>query len=78
MNRKIALIAATLIAGAPVSGAVAATPRSAQSPGEHISAARAEALHACAARESRYPDDSWGVQEIEIYRACMAQHGQAG
>jgi hypothetical protein len=26
--------------------------------------------------EQRYTEPSWGHQEIDVYRACMARHGQ--
>jgi hypothetical protein len=44
--------------------------------GYPITAARAAALRACTAREAQYPDYLWGVTEIQIYRSCMAEHGQ--
>ena len=44
--------------------------------GYPITAARAAALRACSAREAQYPDYLWGVTEIQIYRSCMAEHGQ--
>jgi hypothetical protein len=44
--------------------------------GYPITAARAAALRECTALESLYPEHDWGVQEIDIYRACMAEHGQ--
>jgi hypothetical protein len=47
------------------------------SPGErHVSAARAAAIHQCSAVAARYTEYTWGVQEIQLYRACMAEHGQ--
>jgi hypothetical protein len=44
--------------------------------GYPISAARATALRECTALESRYPEYLWGIQEYQIYRACMAEHGE--
>jgi hypothetical protein len=44
--------------------------------GYPITAARAAALRACTAREAQYPDYLWGVTELQIYRSCMAEHGQ--
>ena len=44
--------------------------------GYPISAARAAALRQCTALESQYPEYLWGIQEYQIYRACMAEHGE--
>jgi len=44
--------------------------------GYPITAARAAALRACSAGESRFVEYNWGVSEIDNYRACMAEHGQ--
>ena len=44
--------------------------------GYPITAARAAALRECSAREAQYPEYLWGVTEIQVYRACMAEHGQ--
>ena len=38
---------------------------------------RASALRACNERVSKLKDYTWGVQEIDDYRTCMADHGQA-
>ncbi len=43
---------------------------------ENMSAARAAAIHECSERSDKYLQRYWGVREIEIYRACMADHGQ--
>jgi len=42
----------------------------------HVSAARAAALRECNARARPYIQRDWGVTEIQIYRACMAEHHQ--
>jgi hypothetical protein len=44
--------------------------------GYPITAARAAALRECSGREAKYPEYLWGVTEIQVYRACMAEHGQ--
>jgi hypothetical protein len=44
--------------------------------GYPITAARAAALHECSAREAQYSEYDWGVTEIQVYRSCMAEHGQ--
>jgi hypothetical protein len=41
-----------------------------------ISAARAQALRECNARAAPYVNRDWGVIQGDIYRACMAEHGQ--
>jgi hypothetical protein len=41
-----------------------------------MSAARAAALRACNARARPYIQRDWGVTELQIYRACMAEHNQ--
>jgi hypothetical protein len=38
--------------------------------------ARMKALQECAVMEKKYPQSTWGVHQVEIYRACMMQHGQ--
>ena len=52
-----------------------ASPSSAQSE-EHISAARAAAVHECSVRASKYNEYTWGNNEIFVYDTCMAEHGQ--
>jgi len=42
-----------------------------------ISAARAAALRECSVQAQRYPETTWSSLEFEVYRACMARHGQA-
>jgi hypothetical protein len=44
--------------------------------GVHIGATRAAAVHECSLREAKFLDRLWGVTEVSIYRACMAEHGQ--
>ena len=41
-----------------------------------MSAARAGALRACNTRARPYIQRDWGVTELQIYRACMAEHNQ--
>jgi hypothetical protein len=43
---------------------------------ESISAERAAALRDCNAAVSGMRDYTWGVQQSDVYRACMAQRGQ--
>jgi hypothetical protein len=42
----------------------------------HMSAARAAALRECHERARPYVQYDWGVTELQIYRACMAEHHQ--
>ena len=44
--------------------------------GYPITAARADALRECTALEAQYPEWEYGIQEYQIYRACMAEHGE--
>ncbi len=45
--------------------------------GVPMSAARVRALHDCTALEQKWDQRTWGVQQLDVYRACMADHGQA-
>ena len=38
--------------------------------------ARAEALRECNARSERMTNYTWGMQQSDVYRACMTQRGQ--
>jgi len=41
-----------------------------------VSAARAGALRECNARARPYIQQTWGITQSQIYRACMAEHHQ--
>ena len=41
-----------------------------------LSVARAAAIHECNEKVAALKDYTWGVIETDVYRACMAQHGQ--
>jgi hypothetical protein len=43
---------------------------------DHMSAARAAAIHECNTRAEKYLLHTWGNYQLYIYRACMAEHGQ--
>lgn len=74
MNKWRAGLGATLVA---LAVGASATPNFAQrSEGDQIDSARAQALRECSRLEQRYSEPSWGHQEIDVYRACMARHGQ--
>ena len=60
-------IAALWFTAIPITGAVADV---------QISAARAQALQQCNRLAARFPLHDWGNTQIQLYRSCMAQHGQ--
>jgi hypothetical protein len=41
-----------------------------------ISPARAAAIHECSVISQRYPETTFSSLEFELYRACMARHGE--
>jgi hypothetical protein len=53
-----------------------ATPLASAFADVQISAARAAALQQCNRLAARYPLHDWGNTQIQLYRSCMAQHGQ--
>jgi hypothetical protein len=58
---------------------VVATPSFAQRSEDHenhMSSQREQALRECNAAVAKYKQYTWGHQEIDIYRTCMANHGQ--
>jgi len=75
-RRYGAAIGLALLVGAMSSPGFAQTKSYADNP-EHISAARAAALQECNARAEKYLLHTWGNYQLYIYRACMAEHGQA-
>jgi hypothetical protein len=60
-------IAALWLTAIPITGAVADV---------QISAARAAAIQQCNRLAARFPLHDWGNTQIQLYRSCMAQHGQ--
>jgi len=52
-----------------------ALPASAQS-AENVRHGRTAAIHDCTSMEQKYSEPTWGLQETDQYRACMARHGQ--
>ena len=83
MIKKILLVVAASLVAASTSAVNAAdrspltSPLLAQNGEKHVSAARAAAIRECSAVSRRYPQYTWGVTEITLYRVCMAQRGQA-
>jgi hypothetical protein len=53
---------------------VIATPSLAQR--SEVDGARARALQECNQAAAKYPQYTWGHQQLDIYRSCMANHGQ--
>jgi len=51
-------------------------PAFAQTNGDRMSAGRGAAIRECNRAATKYPDYLWGDFEIDVYRSCMAQHGQ--
>jgi hypothetical protein len=58
------LVAVTSVAGA----------QSHKYPG--VDAARAAALRQCNAKAEKYTIYTWGEVQLQVYRACMAEHHQ--
>ena len=70
LKHYIAAMLVTAAALAPVSSA------SCTGAGSRISPARAAAIHECSLASQRYPETTFSSLEFELYRACMARHGQ--
>jgi hypothetical protein len=52
-------------------------PGFAQTNGDRMTAGRAAAIRECNRAAAKYPIGTYGVTfDINVYRACMAQHGQ--
>ena len=69
-NKRIAAIALGLTLSA------LASPSFAQRSEDHMSAARAQALHECNLAAQKYTQHTWADVQIQTYRACMAEHSQ--
>ena len=74
MNNRLAALAFGIAVAAVTSPSLAQTVDN--NGGYPVSVARAEALRACNARSQPHLQRDWGVQETDIYRACMAEHHQ--
>jgi hypothetical protein len=64
---------AVLVLGLAVSAL--ATPSLAQR-SEGISGARVQVLKDCTKKAGKMKQYTWGDTQIDMYRACMMQHGQ--
>jgi hypothetical protein len=55
-----------------------AVPTEQAVPGEGgMSSARAKALQDCSDTSGKFTQHSWGITQSQLYRACMAGHGEA-
>lgn len=64
------------LAAAVMSAAVLAPLSVANAQDGSMGGARAAAIHACSVLAQRYPETTFASTEFELYRACMAGHGQ--
>jgi hypothetical protein len=53
-----------------------ASPSTARTPDDDMSRARTYALHECTAQNRTAAEYTWGHNEIDRYRACMARRGE--
>ena len=67
------LIVVALLIAIPASALAAV--RAERPPG--MSAARATAIHDCNVEAARFSQPTWGVQQISVYRSCMARKDQS-
>jgi len=74
----VAIAAVTAWSPALAAGKRAGFNAYAAAPGatESIDAAREQALRDCNGATSSMRDYTWGVQVGDVYRSCMARHGQ--
>ena len=71
INRHLAAVAFGLALAA------AATPSFAQRAEQnHMNATRERAIQECSVESTKKaPQSTWGVQQLQMYRSCMGQHG---
>jgi hypothetical protein len=43
---------------------------------EGVSGARAKAIQDCMATSGKFSQSSWGTTQAQVYRSCMAGHGE--
>jgi hypothetical protein len=43
---------------------------------EGVSGARAKALQDCMGRSGKFSQSAWGTTQAQVYRSCMAEHGE--
>jgi hypothetical protein len=44
---------------------------------EGVSGARAKAIQDCMGSSGKFAQHSWGNTQVQVYRSCMAEHGEA-
>jgi hypothetical protein len=58
-------------------GPIIIAPAFTQTNGDRMTAGRAAAIRECNRAAEKYPNATYGATfEINVYRACMTQHGQ--
>lgn len=57
-------------------GATMLAPAAASQAQVRVDGSRAAAIHTCSVLAQRYPETTYSSTEFELYRACMAGHGQ--
>jgi hypothetical protein len=72
INKHLAAVAFGLAVAA-----AAATPSFAQRAEQnHMNPARERAIQECSVESTKKaPQSTWGVQQLQMYRSCMGQHG---
>jgi len=70
------IISTKYIAAVAVAFVVIASPSFAHKGGLQMSAARAAAIHECNTKAEKYTITTWGNTQLQVYRACMAEHHQ--
>jgi hypothetical protein len=69
--KRVAMLALGLITIASTA------PAFTQTNGDRMTAGRAAAIRECNRAAAKYPNATYGATfEINVYRACMTQHGQ--
>lgn len=86
MNKLMATMALTVALAAPTLALAQQGHRArAQAPdmsssmsvdSTHMSPDRVRALKDCTALEQKWDQRTWGRQQLDVYRSCMAAHGQ--
>src|SRR5262245_29398275 len=75
LTKEVAMFSLNKRAAAVALAAVA-SPSLAQRSETPMNSAREQALRECNSAAAKYRQYTWGHQEIDTYRACMADHGQ--
>jgi hypothetical protein len=75
MNKPKPALGAALVLGLALSAV--ATPSFAQRSEQNgMSPARARAIEECSREAAKFKQQTWGTQEVTMYRACMGARGQ--